>query len=439
MKKFVLALLVITITTTASAQTDAKFHKIDSLLRYLANNNRFMGSVAIREKDKVVFERAYGFADLENKVKANTTTKYKIGSITKMFTSAVIFQLIEDKKLTLDTKLSAFYPQIRNADKITIAQLLNHHSGIYNYTNDPVFGGKITKAYTKDEVLAMIAGYPSDFEPGSKAEYSNSNFILLGYIIEDITKKTYKDVVAERIVKKIGLKNTYYYSAIDTKKNEGFSYSYKGKKWEKREEWDESLVFAAGALQSTPADLTQFIKALFDGKVVSKTSLAQMTKLDMGYGYGILQFPFGERKFFGHNGGIEGFSSAMGYYPPDGMSFALLVNGENYDYNDIVLGILSIYYKLPYQFPNVKIADVAESVLKSYEGTYSAPGFPMKIMMKFHDEALYAQATGQGEFPLTPVSNTEFVFDPAGVNIKFTANGFTLTQGGMKTVFSKEK
>lgn len=430
---------MVVIAATATAQTDAKFAKIDSLLRYLANNNRFMGSVAIREKDKVVFERAYGFADLENKVKATPTTKYKIGSITKMFTSAVIFQLIEEKKLMLDTKLSTYYPQIPNADKITIGQLLNHHSGIYNYTNDQTFGAKITESMTKDQVVAMIAAYPSDFEPGARGEYSNSNFMLLGYIIEDITKKPYKDVVAERVIKKIGLRNTYYYSTIDPNKNEAYSYSYLGKKWNKREEWHESVVFAAGALQSTPADLTQFIKALFDGKVVSKASLAQMTKLQQMYGYGILQFPFGERKFFGHNGGIEGFSSALGYYPPDDMSFALIVNGENYDSNDIVIGLLSIYYKLPYQFPNLKTFEVAESVMKGYEGTYSAPGFPMKIMMKFHDGELYAQATGQGEFPLTPVSNTEFIFDPAGVNIKFSPNGFTLTQGGMKTVFSREK
>lgn len=437
MKKFLLAFLVI-VTVTASAQTDARFHKIDSLMRYLAGNNRFMGSVAIREKDKVVFERAYGFADVENKVKATQDTKYKIGSITKMFTAAVVLQLVEEKKLTLDAKLSAYYPQIPNAEKITIRQLLNHHSGIYNYTNDPAFEGKIVRAYSKAEVLALIAGYPSDFEPGSKGEYSNSNYILLGYIIEDITKKPYKDVVMERVIKKTGLKNTYYYGAIDPKKNEAFSYTYKNKKWEKREQWDESLVFAAGALQSTPADLTQFIKALFDGRVISKSSLAEMTKLDMGYGFGMLQFPFGERKFFGHNGGIEGFTSALGYYPADDMSFSLIVNGENYDVNEIVIGMLSIYYKMPYQFPNVKTADVPESVLKSYEGTYSAPGFPMKIMMKFHDAELYAQATGQGEFPLTPASNTEFNFTPAGVNIIFTSKGFTLTQGGTKTIFTKE-
>lgn len=439
MKKLFVSLFMVAVTVTASAQTDAKFHKIDSLLRYLSNNNRFMGSVAIREKDKVVFERAYGFADLENKVKATPATKYKIGSITKMFTATVIFQLIEEKKLTLDTKLSQYYPQIPNADKITIGQLLNHHSGIYNYTNDPSFGGKIEHTYTKDQVLALIAGYPSDFEPGTKGEYSNSNFILLGYIIEDITKKPYKDVVAERVVKKIGLKNTYYYSTIDPKKNEAFSYSYKNKKWEKREQWDESLVFAAGALQSTPADLTQFIKALFDGKVIKKTSLDQMTKLSSMYGYGILQFPFGERKFFGHNGGIEGFTSALGYYPADNMSFSIIVNGENYEPNDIVIGMLSIYYKMPYQFPSVKVADVAEAVLKSYEGTYSAPNFPMKVIMKFHDGELYAQATGQGEFPLTPASTTEFNFSPANVNIVFSNNGFTLSQGGMKTVFTREK
>lgn len=438
MKKLLLALLVI-VTATASAQTDAKFHKIDSLLRYLANNNRFMGSVAIREKNKVVFERAYGYADLENKIKATPATKYKIGSITKMFTSAIIFQLAEEKKLTLDTKLSKYYPKVKNADKITIAQLLNHHSGIFNFTNDSLFTTYNTSAQTRTQMLARIEGFPSDFEPGTKAEYSNSNYMLLGYIIEDITKKPYKDVVMERIIKKAGLKNTYYYGAIDPKKNEAYSYDFKDSKWTKREEWHESLVFAAGALQSTPTDLTQFIKALFDGKIIKKTSLEQMTKMDMGFGHGIFIFPFGERKFYGHNGGIEAFTSVLGYYPAEGLSISMTVNGDNYDANNILIGILSIYYKLPYQFPNVKIVNVDPAILKSYEGNYTSPTHPLKISMKFHDGKLFAQATGQGEFPLEPASPTEFNFDPAGIKVNFSKDAFVITQGGHKDEFIRDK
>src|SRR5690606_4971853 len=114
------------------AQTEgARLRKIDSLLTYLYENDKFMGSVAIRDKGSIVFEKAYGFADVETKTPATEGTKYKIGSITKMFTSAIIFQLIEEKQLKPDSRLSEFFPKIKNADKITISDMLNHTSGIF--------------------------------------------------------------------------------------------------------------------------------------------------------------------------------------------------------------------------------------------------------------------------------------------------------------------
>lgn len=439
MKKILFLLIALALTDFATAQTEPKFRKIDSLLEYFSSSNKFMGSIAIREKDKVVFEKAYGYADAENNTKATPETKYKIGSITKMFTSAIVFQLIEEKKLTLDTKLSEFFPQIKNAESITISNLLNHSSGIFNFTNDPGFTTYNTTMQTRKAMLERIAGFEPAFEPGTTADYSNSNYMLLGYIIEDITKQRYKDAVAERVIKKAGLKNTYYYSKINPRRNEAFSYNYDGNNWVKNEEWHESVVFAAGALQSTPNDLNQFIKALFDGKIIKKQSLEEMTKTDFGYGKGIFAFPFGERKFFGHTGGIESFSANLGYYPKDEMSICLLINGNNYDSNDIMIGILSIYYKLPYQFPNLTTATVAPEVLKSYEGTYASPGVPLKINIKLANGTLMAQATGQGAFPLNPLSDTEFNFDPAGIIITFKKDAFTITQGGTATDFIREK
>ena len=192
-------------------------------------------------------------------------------------------------------------------------------------------------------------------------------------------------------------------------------------------------------MMSTPGDLTEFIRALFQGKIIKKQSLDEMKTLDFGYGKGIFQFPFGERQFYGHTGGIESFSSSVAYYPTEEMSIAMIVNGENYDMNDITIGILSIYYKLPYQFPNLKTVTVDESILKSYEGTYGSPQIPLKISIKNNDGTLMAQATGQGAFPLNPVSETEFTFNPAGITIKFRQNGFTIIQGGSVTEFTKEK
>jgi len=423
----------------AQQHEGAKLKKIDSLLTYLYNNNKFMGSIAIAEKGQVVFEKTYGYADVETKTPANSKTKYKIGSITKMFTSAIIFQLIEEKKLTLDTKLSEFFPKIKNANKITVGDMLNHKSGIYNYTDNADFETYRNKLQNRKDMLNRIESYPSAFEPGEKAEYSNTNYLLLGYIIQDITKKPYKENVMSRIVNKVGLKNTYYFSKINPKKNEASSYSYDSGKWVRTEEWNESVAGAAGALQSTPADLTKFVKALFDGKIIKKESLAIMTTIDMGFGKGIFAYPFIERKFLGHNGGIESFQSVLGYYPKDDFGFSILMNGENYQTDDIVLGVLSCYYKLPYIFPNFKTAKINESVLKRYEGNYTTPSLPFKVDIKLVNGQLIAHATNQGSFPLNPLSETEFNFDPAGITMTFNAKGFTLKQAdGSITQFTKE-
>jgi CubicO group peptidase (beta-lactamase class C family) len=439
MKKSLLLIIAFIMAAPAFAQPmEPRFVKIDSLLSYFAANNKFMGSVSISEKDQVVFERAYGYADAENKITANADTKYKIGSITKMFTSVVIFQLIEEKKLSADTKLSQFFPNIKNADSITITNLLNHTSGLYNYTNDSIFSSYVTAFQPRKAMLKRVEALQPAFSPGSTADYSNTNYLLLGYIIEDILKKPYKDVVNERIVKKLGLKNTYYYGKINPRRNEAYSYHFNGTEWERHEEWNESVAGAAGAMQSTPTDLTKFVRALFEGKLVKKASLDEMLKFDYGYGKGIFSFPFGERRFYGHNGGIENFTSSLGYYPKEEVAVALTVNGNNYDSNEIMIGILSIYYKLPYRFPNLKTVTVAPEILQGYEGTYASPDVPLKINIKYTNGTLMAQATGQGAFPLNPASDSEFNFDPAGIRITFEKDAFTIYQGGNGTKFKKE-
>lgn len=439
MKKTALFLFFVVAGAQCFAQTEPKFEKIDALLNHFYSNDRFMGSVSIREKNDVVFESAYGYADVENGIKATTHTKYKIGSITKMFTAAIVFQLIEDKKITLDTKLSQFYPDVKNADSISIGQLLNHKSGIYNYTDAPEFMEYTSSPQTKTELLNRIMSYEPAFKPGEKAEYSNSNYILLGFIIEDITKKTYKANVNDRIVNPLKLKDTYYFSKTNPKRNEAYSYHFKDGKWIQSDEWDSSIAYAAGALLSTPNDLTKFIKALFDGKIIKPESLEQMKKMDMGYGKGMFIFPFGERHFYGHNGGIESFSSVLGYYPKEQMAISIIQNGNNYDLDEIMVGVLSCYYKIPYPLPNLKTATVSPDVLKGYTGIFASKDIPLKMTFTYTEEGLMAQATGQSEFPLTPVADNEFVFNPASINIVFKdKNSFVLKQGGMEFNFTRE-
>ncbi|WP_295338322.1 serine hydrolase [Flavobacterium sp.] len=436
MKK--LLLLFLFGLSSAFAQTD-KFQKIDSLLNFLYTNNKFMGSLSILEKDKIVFSKAYGWAELSSGKKLDNTTKLKIGSITKTFTATMILQLVDEKKLSLDTKLSQFYPKVANADKITIAMLLHHRTGIPDFLNDdPTVAQYIYIENKKADLLKRIEGYTSAFEPDSQFKYSNSNYNLLGYIVEDITKKTFAENLNSRIVKKLGLKNTSFPVKIDPSQNEAFSFTFNGNQWEKIPEWNNSLAFAAGAIASTPDDLNLFLSGLFNGKLVSAASLSEMKTFKDGYGKGLVIAPFEERKFYGHTGGIENFRAAAGYNIEEKTGFAIVVNGDNFNRNDIMIGVLSLYYGKDYQFPDVKGFAVSETLLAKYVGTYSSKSIPIKITIAENDGQLTAQATGQSSFPLTAKSDSDFVFDSAGIQMIFGDNKFVLKQGGMEFEFTKE-
>lgn len=455
MKK--LLLFVFTFSSFTFAQD--KFTRMDSLLNYLHENNKFMGSLTIREGENVVFNKAYGFANVEKKIKADRLTRYKIGSISKTFTAVMVMQLIEEKKMTLQTKLNRFYPKIQNAEKISIYDLLHHRTGIVDYVNqDASFHASLDKKHSKEDILKVITSFKSNFEPGSKYEYSNSNFFILGCIIEKLTKKSYAENLQNRIVKKAELgtyenktemtakgavtnkvfvPTTYYVEdATNTANKESYSYYFDGTNWVKSLENHNSIPFASGGITSTPADLTKFIHALFNGKLVNASSLEQMKEIKEGYGKALIQFPFGERRFYGHGGKIEEFSSMLGYYPTEKLSFSLISNGNNFEQNDIIIGILSIYYKMPFPFPKFMKMDKAE--LAKFTGTYASKELPIKITVSEKNGELFAQATGQSAFPLTFKEERTFVFAPAGIEMVFGDNAFVLIQGGMKFNFTKE-
>lgn len=433
-----LSLLFLFLSVLTFAQ-EIRFNRIDSLLNYLYENDKFMGSLCIRQGEEVVFKQAYGFSETTKGVRANGGTKYKIGSVSKTFTATMIMQLVEEKKILLTTKLSRFFPKIENADKITIEQLLYQRTGIKDYANaDATLTDVLDKPNMKELILKKIENYTATFEPDSKHEYSNSNYFVLGLIIEKVTKKTYSDNLQSRITGKLYLKNTYYTNAVtDIKQRESYSYRFNGEYWDKIDEWNNDIAFSSGGIISTPEDLTKFIRELFKGTLVTPSSLELMKTLKDTYGMALIRFPFGERKFFGHNGKIEGFASSMGYYEKDDVSISLIINGENYSQNDIMLGILSIYYKLPYPFPNFAKLD-AESI-KKYSGNFASKDIPLKITVFEKDGSLAAQATGQPSFPLTYSSEDVFVFAQAGIEIEFTSNTtFVLKQGGAKFNFTKE-
>lgn len=412
--------------------------KLDSLMDVLAEKNRAMGSLTISKNGVVVYNRAIGFSDMSGneKIPATSHTKYRVGSITKMFTATMIFQLIEDGKLSLTTTIDKYFPQLPNAGKITVGNLLNHRSGLHNFTDDPGYSSWMTQPKTQNEMLAIIAKGGVDFQPNEKFSYSNSGYVVLGYIIEKVSKQSYSKNLSSRINSKIGLSNTYVGTKTDIKNNETFSYRFSNG-WEQLPETDMSIPAGAGAIVSTPADLVKFIESLFSLKLISSSSLEQIKTMTDGYGMGMFQIPFYEKRAYGHNGGIDGFASNLAYFPEDGLAIAYCTNGQVYPMNNILIGVLSIYFNKPYSIPTFSLTT---EDLNKYLGVYSNTQIPLKITITENAATLFAQATGQSSFPLDATEKDKFKFDPAGIVLEFNPDKkeMTLKQGGEIVVFTKE-
>lgn len=439
MKNRTLRVIVLTLAlfTAGHAQTLDKA-KLDQFFDRLAEKNKAMGSLTVARDGNVLYSRAFGYSQIGGAEKrpATAATRYRVGSIAKMFTAVMVLQLAEEGKLKLADTLDKFYPQIPNANKITVAHILAHRSGIHSFTSDPDFPTWLMNPKTKDEMLAVIAKGTPDFEPGAKYGYSNAGYVLLGYVVEKLTGKPYQAALKERITSKLGLRDTYLGTGkTDVGNQESFSYAYAGE-WKQETETHLSIPGGAGALISTPTDLTRFIQALFDLKLVSRESLNQMMQSQ----YGMATFPLDGKTLYGHGGGIDGFRSLLVYLPEERLAVAYTSNGTVYPPNNILLGVFDIYRNRPFTVPTFESVAVKPDVLDKYVGVYSSPGFALKITVTREGSTLQAQATGQSSFPLDATAQDKFRFEPAGIVMEFDAakNQMVLKQHGRETVFTKE-
>lgn len=436
----ILSALTLVFFTCASFSQTFNSAKIDSLLDLLAAKDKAMGSLALFENGEEIYTRAIGFSQIEPlKIPATPETKYRIGSISKMFTATLIFQLIEEGKLGLSATLDAFFPMIPNAEKITLANLLNHRSGIHNFTNDSSYLNWNTKPQTQSEMISIIASHKLDFSPGTKTAYSNTNYVLLGYIVEKLRQAPYNEVLQKNICSKAGLKNTYLGGKTDVSKNESFSYMYKSE-WEKQPETDMSIPHGAGAVVSTSSDLCKFIVALFSNQLVGESSLQSMMNITDGLGMGMMKLPFYEKEAYGHGGAIDGFNSLVCYFPNEKVAVAYCANGTVYSGNDIVIGALSTFFNKSFTLPVFSSYNVTPAELNQYTGIYSSSQMPLKITFTIKEGQLYAQATGQPSFPLECTEKNVFRFYAAGITISFNPdeNKFVIEQRGGKFNYTKD-
>lgn len=421
---------------SASAQSIDKA-KLDQLFDRLFEKNKGMGSIAIAKDGKVLYTRSFGYSQVTETKKTALTdeTKYRISSITKMYTAVMIFQLIEEGKLKPSDKLDRFFPQIPNASKITIAQILSHRSGIPDVPPD----GSGMQPRTEEERIAEIARLAPDFEPGSRHLYSNSGYVVLGYIVEKAGGQPYQQALRQRITAKLGLQNTYMGTGnTSTDRNESLSYRYMGE-WKEAREPDFSIVAGAGAIVSTPVDMVKFIQGLFDLKLISQNSLNQMKTMTDDEGMGMEPFTFAGKNMFGHTGGSSTSGAWLAYYPEEKLALAYTTNAKIYPVKDIISGVFDIYWNRPFEIPSFDALKVSTEILDQYTGTYTATGAPVKWIVTRKDATLFIQQEGGSAIPLEATEENKFTIT-TGVTLEFDVakKQMTIKRPQGERVFTKE-
>jgi CubicO group peptidase (beta-lactamase class C family) len=318
-------------TITALAQgtdTGQKAERLDAVARSYTAENAFMGAVLVAENGRPLLDKGYGMADLEWNIPNAPDVKFRLGSLTKQFTAALILLLQQDGKLRIEDAVSKYLPDApKSWEKITLANLLGHTSGIPDFTGAEAFAVWSMSAHTHEEEIAFFRDQPLAFEPGSQYAYSNSNYEVLGDIIEKVSGRTFGDLLRERIFQRLEMVNSGLDSdeLILSKRAQGYQPGETGLVHARSESM--TVPWAAGSIYSTTSDLLRWERGLFGGKLLDEASLKAMTTAGKGnYGLGVQVTMNDGVEVVKHDGGIEGFNTQLTCAPKQGLVVVVLSN-----------------------------------------------------------------------------------------------------------------
>ena len=275
MKKLRLLLCIVLVLACTSTHAQSKTDQINALVTMFHEYNQFTGSILVTENGKVIYRKGFGLANRETNTPNEPATRHRLASVTKQFTSMAIMQLVAEGKLRLDVPITTYLPAYPAATgkQITIHHLLTHTSGIPNYTSFENYREVMVKSMTPAEIVKLFSSEPLEFIPGEKYAYSNSGYVLLGYIIETVTGKSYAEVVQQNIFVPLRMINSGYERAEDDAPNKAIGYNQTGPMFEPAPFIDMSIPFAAGALFSSVEDMNLWNEALYTEKLLPKKYL----------------------------------------------------------------------------------------------------------------------------------------------------------------------
>ena len=412
-------------TAPASRAEVARY--ADAILKSKYRADAPGGVVLVARGNTVLYRGARGEADVEKNVPLRPNSVFRIGSVTKQFAAAGLLKLVEAGKVKLDDPLTRYVPGFPGGDGITVLQLLNHTAGVRNYTaiKGYMTGPLIQRDLTTAQMIDVFKDLPADFAPGTKWNYSNSGYVLVGAIIEAASGEAWHAYLQRALFRPLGMTSTGYAADPKLVERQVKPYSYDKDKLMPARPLSLTQPHAAGSLLSTADDLLKWTRALHEGRVINNALYTQMTTpagsaQEVGYGYGIFREKLRTFPMLTHGGGIFGFISALNYVPGPDITVVVL---ENDDQDDDRRGgdsadtaarkLAAMALGDPY--PALKAIAVPAAALQAAEGTYRFDGDVTRIL-RFVDGKLTAQRGARGDaVPLTPIAADDFLY-PDGFN-----------------------
>jgi len=354
-------------------------------------------AVLIAKNGEVLLEKGYGTANIELNVQMKSEMVFRIGSITKQFTAMAILQLVDKGQMALTDSIQKFIKDFHFKGKtITIENLLTHTSGIKGYEQlDPKVPNAMRIDFSPKAVIDSLDKLSLEFDPNTRYNYSNSNYFLLGYIIEQVSGKSYQQYVKENIIEPAGLSSTFYESQTQLITNRANGYLLSDGKYWNADFISMALVYSAGALRSNVADLYKWHKALYEGKIVKRETFLraiQPYKLADGrqidYGYGFFNKTENGINAIGHGGAIDGFRAIEMHYPEQEIYITLLCNSESDNFERFFQSISNIILGIKAENEQKEIK-LSGEVLDSYVGTYKNDKYNVSIKIYRANSRIY--------------------------------------------------
>lgn len=376
-KNGIFILFLVLISNMSFAQT--KVEQIEELLSTYEEYGKFNGSVLVSDQGKVIYEKGFGMANMEWDIPNQPNTKHRLGSITKQFTAMLILQLVAEGKLDLQAPITTYLPDYPKAsgDIITSHHLLTHTSGIPNYTAFPKFmEDESRKPYTPEEFVKTFADKALDFTPGEKFSYSNSGYFLLGVLVEKLSGKSYEQMLQDKILTPLNMKDTGYDNHGDILKNRATGYEKSGRDYMNSSYLDMSIPYAAGSMYSTVEDLYKWDQALYTTNILPKEYMTMYFKpyipafgnVHYAYGWIVGYAKIGKSTdsiyAIEHGGGINGFNTNISRTTSNNSLIVLLNNTDGAPLNDMTKAIRGIMHGKEYDMPKKSVADVVLAVIE---------------------------------------------------------------------------